>query len=339
MYLLIFFILAIIIFSILIYTNSNKYKEKKELKEAAEKGDPEAQYKIALKYSKEHKDYKTAVKWLTQAAEQNHIESQYMLGIIFETGFGEGLKDINEAKKWFRNVAETGDSRGQYALARIYANTGQYEKALSWCEKAAEQGAEIAQFYMGESYYRGKGVQKNFKIALEWFEKAAKQGHPKAQYMVGLIHYEGNGVQQDYNEALDWIRKAAKQENADAQYHLGTMYRNGTVVLQDYKSAFEWFSKASENDHPAATRMMGLMFFKGQGDTHLLQDKFRNEAAVKYFVLAASMGDETARFWLNLITALSDNDKEKAKQIIKDTNMNGTEEASIILNHFNIHDD
>ena len=47
--------------------------------------------------------------------------------------------------------------------------------------KLAEQGSVDAQFYLGECYRCGLGVQQDDVKAAEWYKKAAEQGHEKAQ--------------------------------------------------------------------------------------------------------------------------------------------------------------
>ena len=56
--------------------------------------------------------------------------------------------------------------------------------------------------------------------AAKWYRKAAEQGHSEAQYQLGECYYCGHGVDKDYNEAVKWFRKAAEQGNSDAQYTL-----------------------------------------------------------------------------------------------------------------------
>ena len=62
-----------------------------------------------------------------------------------------------------------------------YYDKRDYEKALHWYTKAAEQNDEIAQYKMGNMYYYGYGVYKeDFLGAVQWYVKAAKQGYTKA---------------------------------------------------------------------------------------------------------------------------------------------------------------
>jgi len=77
-------------------------------------------------------------------------------------------------------------------------------------------------------------------------KERAEQGLDLAQYFLGLMYQEGEGITQDYSKAVTWYRKAAEQGHARAQYSLGQMYDQGLGVTQNYKEAFKWYRKAAE---------------------------------------------------------------------------------------------
>ena len=79
------------------------------------------------------------------------------------------------------------------------------------------------QFAIGNKYYNGEGVARDYSEAVKWFRRAADKGNIDAQFQLGLMYETGKGVS-DYSEALNWYRLAANQGNSDAQYNLGHMY-------------------------------------------------------------------------------------------------------------------
>ena len=85
----------------------------------------------------------------------------------------------------------------------------------------AEQGDAEAQFALGEYYYRAAedGVQ-DYEQAVYWYSKAAEQGHASAQYNLGACYDNGEGVPMDNQKAVYWYRKAAEQVYASDQYNL-----------------------------------------------------------------------------------------------------------------------
>ena len=118
-----------------------------------------------------------------------------------------------------------------------------------------QQLLELAKFYpnntelllkIGNCYYDGKGITRDYKNAVQWYKKAADQGDSFAQNRLGLCYEYGCGVQQDYAQAVKYYRLAADQENSDAQSNLGWCYQNGHGVQQDYGQAVKYFRLAAD---------------------------------------------------------------------------------------------
>ncbi|MDR0247753.1 MAG: sel1 repeat family protein [Burkholderiales bacterium] len=79
-----------------------------------------------------------------KAAEQGHATAQYILGVVYLSGWGVAQNDA-EAVNWFRKAAEQGNADAQNNLGRMYANGRGVAKddaeATKWYSKAAEQGS------------------------------------------------------------------------------------------------------------------------------------------------------------------------------------------------------
>ena len=118
---------------------------------------------------------------------------------------------------------------------------GEFEDIL----KKADKGDAKAQINLGDMYYDGKGVPRDYKKALHWWAKAAEQGHAEAQYNLGWMCQNGKGVPQDYKQAAYWFTKAAEQGDAEARAGLGMLYYEGRGVPKDYKLSYVWFSLAT----------------------------------------------------------------------------------------------
>jgi len=101
-----------------------------------------------------------------------------------------------------------------------------------------------SQYELGDVYYFGRGVAKNYAEAVKWYKKAAERGHAGAQNDLGWMYQKGLGVPTDYAEAVKWYKKAAEQGNVTAQYRLGYMYANGLGVKKDNAEAEKWYQRA-----------------------------------------------------------------------------------------------
>ena len=95
-----------------------------------------------------------------------------------------------------------------------YYQSYEYEKAVAYFRKAAEQGLAEAQNNLGLCYDNGEGVTQNDKEAAKWYRKAAEQGFASAQNNLGFRYETGKGVTQNDKEAAKWYRKAAEQGHA-----------------------------------------------------------------------------------------------------------------------------
>ena len=111
----------------------------------------------------------------------------------------------------------------------------------------AEQGYALEQAYLGSYYEYGTGVRQDYEKALYWYRKSADQNNPEGQYQLGKSYYHGNGVRQDYEKALYWYRKSANQNNPISQFRLGLMYEYGNGVKQNRIVAKEWYGKSCDN--------------------------------------------------------------------------------------------
>ena len=75
----------------------------------------------------------------------------------------------------------------------------------------ALKGNAKAQFYLGNMYYRGAGVEQDDKLAAKWFKLSAEQGLTRAQNNLGTMYMRGLGVSQDNTRAFIWLHITALQ--------------------------------------------------------------------------------------------------------------------------------
>ena len=166
--------------------------------------------------------------------------------------------------------------------------TQDYKQAVSWYQKAAENGNVSAMINLGYCYKKGKGVFQDYEHAVSWYRKAAENGNADAMYNLGECYYYGYGVTLDYEHAVSWYRKAAENGNADAMYSLGYCYKNGEGLSQDYEHAVSWYEKSAKKGNADAMNNLGCCYHKGIGVV-----ENRNEA-LRWFQKAANKGNAIA---------------------------------------------
>jgi hypothetical protein len=120
------------------------------------------------------------------------------------------------------------------------SNQQTYATDLQSWHALAEDGDVCAQYGLGATYARGRGVPLNYPAAVNWLRKAAAQGHVAAAYNLGVMYADGRGVRQDFAAAVSWYRKAADQGHAGAEASLGVVYTLGKSVPRDDGEALSW---------------------------------------------------------------------------------------------------
>ena len=185
----------------------------------ADQGDADAQYEIGEHYSPN--DDELAVEWYRKAAEQGHVNAQYVLSwqMLNERDYTKAEKE--ESEKWERMAAEGGHPEAQYSIGcsffsgpfldNIYrrqaladednaeANVDNIE-AVKWFIKSAKQGDICAQNALGNAYFYGTGVPQDYSLAFEWFRKS------NSLFCLGEMYYYGYGVEKGEAEAVRCYR-------------------------------------------------------------------------------------------------------------------------------------
>ena len=158
-------------------------QDTKPIREAAERGDSDAQVRLATWYEMGHVGWELSyleratesAKWYRKAAEQGHKHAQWELGRRYETGRGVP-QDLTEAMKWYRKAAEQGHGLAQWEV-ELFLKQAQRAKHA---REAAEQGHVRAQHDLAKMYKDGRGVPKDLTEAIKWYRKAAEQLHSYA---------------------------------------------------------------------------------------------------------------------------------------------------------------
>ena len=175
--------------------------------------------------------------------------------------------------------AEAGDAEAQNEVGNCYWHGNGVERdyalAAEWYRKSAEQGYARGEFNLGTSFLRGEGVETNLVAAFEWMKKSADHDFPLAWYALGTFYEYGTGVEKDGAEALRWYCKAAEsddvQARAFAQNGVGRCYHFGIGVGRNEREALVWYLKSAEAGNPAAMDNLAQFYTTGAGGTRDLE--------------------------------------------------------------------
>ena len=157
---------------------------------AAANGNRIAMHDLALYYAEGRggvtADLPTAAKWFEKAAERGVVDSQFNLGVLFESG--QGLpKNVNDAFVWYSIAAAQGD---QFAKTRVEVlSTTLDQSALVSAAARAEKFSPVKIDEAANGIFRD----------MAW-SKPAKPAGPKvsqvkqAQAMLGDLGYDTGGT-------------------------------------------------------------------------------------------------------------------------------------------------
>ena len=130
----------------------------------------------------------------------------------------------------------------------------------------AENEHPIAQLMLGNCYYNGYYVDIDYAEALSWREKAAEQGDAKAQLLVAQQYFSGIGTLRDIEKAKHWYTLAAENDNIEAQCQLAKLLETGLDgIVKNLAGAFYWYKKAADADCLNAILKVGQMYDAGIG--------------------------------------------------------------------------
>ncbi|MFD1745304.1 peptidoglycan-binding protein [Rhizobium helianthi] len=159
----------------------------KSLAEAASRGDSQAMFEIASRFTEGRNgvtaDPKEAAHWYQLAADRGFAPAQYRLGSLYEKGTGVA-RDMTKAIALYQSAAEAGNASAMHNLAVLQASgangTADYKSAVSWFTKAADLGIADSQFNLAILFARGNGTAQNLEESYKWFAVAAKGGDKDA---------------------------------------------------------------------------------------------------------------------------------------------------------------
>lgn len=157
------------------------------------------------------------------------------------------------------------DGMSDYYKAEEAQRNGKFSEAIKWYRIAIKKKNPLAQYALGYSYFKGRGVPKDNSKAVKWYRKAAGQGLPEAQVLLGHMYANGRGVRTNATEAAKWYRVAAVKGVSKAQILLAKAYQRGFGVSKDYSKAVKWYRRAAKQEVPKAQKALAMLYADGQG--------------------------------------------------------------------------
>jgi TPR repeat protein len=211
--------------------------EWKDLLAKAKRGNAEAEWGVAERYSDGCKDQtgrvlvrissRKAAEWYRRSAEHGCGGAQNTLGVILGGNYGVE-KNVREALLWLKRAFRGGDAGcAPNNIAITYRENGHLRQAIRWFRKVDPSHDDGVLIQLGVHHYWGKGVRIDHKAAIHCFRKAVR----------------GKNI--------------SECDRDDANFYLGIAYLEGNGVPKSLRTARKHFERANrDNDHLAAQRIL-----------------------------------------------------------------------------------
>ena len=204
------------------------------------------------------------------------------------------------------------DAVAQYELALDYMQ-GRNGRIIdpyatkTWLEKAAAQGHDMAQTYLGtyslkmsndkDIIISQKMRQAYFDEGIAWLEKAANAGNTTAMFNLAetYVHFATEDNYKEFNnKGLAWALKAAERGHTRSMEMAGDLLAPPDWldhgITPDVEQAVSWYKKASSKGSSHASYQLGRLYQSGMYG--LKKDK---KQARHWYNISSDQGEKKAR--------------------------------------------
>lgn len=182
------------------------------LQAKANQGDDAAMKRLSDAYY-EKRDSTNGLKWLIQGAQHGDPGLQTDLGLAYEKGAGGAVKNLAEARKWYQKAGEQGLDTAQLDLCQSYASQFNLDQGvLSGAGKDDPQSAITPV----------QGYKSDVDEAFRWCERGANQGLYLAQWYIGVLNARGSATHPpNYADAYFWLTNGGLKAGAIFRQKVG----------------------------------------------------------------------------------------------------------------------
>jgi TPR repeat protein len=177
-------------------------------------------------------------------------EALTKIGEMYEKGDGLPNSSA-EALKWYRKAADQGSAEASMHIAALVTagspTNVNYQEALQRCENAAAQKSPAGATCAGRIYDHGLGVPADAAQAVKWYRRGAELGSASSLLYLGEAYWKGRGVQLNKTAAYMWLLLAARSTIPEARKQEAALRGelSEKEIEKAQKNAIEW-----QKQHP-----------------------------------------------------------------------------------------
>lgn len=272
-------------------------------KEAA-LGNATAQYHLGDCYNYGRgieKDYWKALDWYKKAAQNGNYAAQ------------KKLKELGVAPSYYATVkkeqpvqtqvkhkakpqSQTNTSTQPRSTTSSIRNTGTSNPDIEYYKKEAERGNTVAQYHLGDCYYYGKGVEKDYWKAIDWYKKAAQHGNYIAQQRLEKLGFPPSSyapIKKEQPVQTQTKPKAQTQSRSNistqARSDAATVRKSNPLNPDTLEDTAEYYKKEAALGNATAQYHLGNCYYYGKG---IEKDYWK---ATDWYKKAAQNGNHAAQ--------------------------------------------
>ncbi|MFY7665007.1 hypothetical protein [Flavobacterium sp.] len=228
-------------------------------------------------------------KWIEPIAEQ---DDSFLLALgKFYSWDSNFKKDIPKALTYLNKAKDNGSEEAIYRIGLLYYMEENYPKAFDFFSQASSKSSD-AMNKIGEMYFNGFGKEVDFRLAFYYFSMAADQDNIEALHNLSAMFTLGKGVPKSDEKAFAFKLKAALLNSSQDMVEVGRNYQVGLHTSLDVSKAFYWFEKSAKMGNKYGMHELGNLYLNGIG---VKQD---NKLAFEWFLKAANKKDTSSMVML-----------------------------------------
>lgn len=288
----------------------NLTKAKELFEEAADVGEPDAQYNLAILYANMpvendelRRNEALAVLYLYAASTAGHPGALMAMGYRHLHGYGVPQACTTAALNYIdvaKGVASIYSSGMPQAVELVRLNLPSKDrKVLSSSElnlfvQIATSGDSTVAAAIGKRYLLGiEGFKQDFQKAKQYLKLAANRQHAGALALLGYIYCLGLGTPVNLDTAYAYFVTAASHNDPLGHNGLGYIYFRGTNAQgRNLKLAFTHFNESAYGGSSDGMFNLASMYLTGTA----VQESFQK--AVLYYTQALDRGHTPAAYSL-----------------------------------------
>ncbi|HRA42796.1 MAG TPA: ribonuclease III domain-containing protein, partial [Gammaproteobacteria bacterium] len=187
----------------------------------------------------------------------------FSVNVLQEKGeFYKKLKAVSEQNVYYYSAHDSVQIKSAYLIAKLhYDDTFSQKniaKSIEYYTKAAKHHHVLACNELGDIYYYGQGIEKNYPEAFKWFKHISDSSNANAfsYYSLGLMYHNELGVKKDLDQAISAYERAFAKGFSKASIQLGHIYRGKATESRKeagsnstyYAAKAIQYYKSNEND-------------------------------------------------------------------------------------------